>query len=354
MKKRPFSRCSTICLVLGLLVLWNVPDASAAPIPALRLPTENNQLFGKGGAAFFQAVERNFRNKTTYPWEGGRFGYVRNPIETAHGIVFMRFHEGIDIAPMRRDIEGNPLDPVMAVDGGRVVFVNTDPAKSNYGIYVVVEHRWGDGPFYSLYGHLAAAQVNGGEEVVAGQTLGRMGYTGSGAVKLRAHLHFEINLLLNPHFDQWYAQQPNFTEPNWHGIYNGLNLFGMNVEQLYLACRQNPALDCVAFLRSQPCVFTVRFPADGPLPLLEMYPWLLQGNPLAQGQGGWELDLTGWGFPLALRSVSQKVGQATLVRMAPSQHPYEWSTRSMVTGKGKRAELSRVGVGYLQLLTFRP
>ena len=86
-------------------------------------------------------------------------------------------NDGIDIAA--------PIGtPVHAVAKGKVAYTNEDYAS--YGEIVILNH--GDG-FYTLYGHLSEIGVSVGQDVAAGQTIGRSGDTGSikGAV-----LHFEV------------------------------------------------------------------------------------------------------------------------------------------------------------------
>jgi murein DD-endopeptidase MepM/ murein hydrolase activator NlpD len=84
---------------------------------------------------------------------------------------------GIDIAA--------PIGtPVHAVAKGKVAYTNEDYAS--YGEIVILNH--GDG-YYTLYGHLSEIGVSVGQEITAGQTIGRSGDTGSikGAI-----LHFEV------------------------------------------------------------------------------------------------------------------------------------------------------------------
>ncbi len=91
--------------------------AAAAPEDFL-LPTENTYLFSSQPERFFMYVDRNFEGETSKPWEGGAFGYVRSPRRVNGEVVMTRFHEGIDIAPIKRDKAGNPLDLIMAVSEG--------------------------------------------------------------------------------------------------------------------------------------------------------------------------------------------------------------------------------------------
>ena len=66
----------------------------------LVLPTDNDALFSGDGAAFYQYIERNYKGVKSTPWEGGQYGFVRDPTDTAGGVVYTRFHEGIDIRPI--------------------------------------------------------------------------------------------------------------------------------------------------------------------------------------------------------------------------------------------------------------
>src|SRR5205809_4518697 len=170
----------------------------------LCLPTDNDSLFSGGGAAFYQYIERNYNGVKSTPWEGGRYGFVRDPTDTAGGVVYTRFHEGIDIRPLHRDANGDPLDEVRAIAAGRVVHTSLVPGFSNYGKYVVLEHHWGGSNYYSLYAHLSSIQVHVGEHVQQGDQLGIMGYTGEGLNRARAHLHLELNLMLSRQFEAWH------------------------------------------------------------------------------------------------------------------------------------------------------
>src|SRR5438045_5558422 len=105
----------------------------------LGLPTDNDSLFSGGGAAFYQYIERNYNGVKSTPWEGGQYGFVRDPTDTAGGVVYTRFHEGIDIRPVHRDGRGEPLDEVRAIAVGKVVHPKLVPGDSNQGKYIMNE-----------------------------------------------------------------------------------------------------------------------------------------------------------------------------------------------------------------------
>src|SRR6266702_8321598 len=131
-----------ICFATAFLAFQFVRFTMAAQnqIVDLVLPTDNDALFSEGGPAFYQYIERNYKGLKSTPWEGGQYGFVRDPVETSAGIVYRRFHEGIDIRPLQRDARGEPLDEVRAIAAGKVLYVNLVPAHSNYGKYIIIEH----------------------------------------------------------------------------------------------------------------------------------------------------------------------------------------------------------------------
>src|SRR5690554_5389210 len=166
----------TVQSVLLFLVVVNAAFVSAQPLDLI-LPTSNRALLEDDGPAFYQFTDRYFKGKRSHPWEGGQYGFVRNQVETQEGVVFTRFHEGVDIKPLYRDRRGEPLDTVRAIDDGYVVYANDNEHHSSYGKYIVVEHWWDGSPYYSLYAHLNEVDVERGDRVFQGDRLGRLGYT---------------------------------------------------------------------------------------------------------------------------------------------------------------------------------
>jgi septal ring factor EnvC (AmiA/AmiB activator) len=132
-----------------------------APPPPPLTPYEGEFEKGKGQLA--------------WPLRGeivGRFGNEKHP---RFGTV--TFNNGIDI-------RATPGEAVHAVARGRVDFTSSD--YGSYGEMIILNHGSG---WYTLYAHLSAATVGKGQEVAAGQVIGRAGDTGSlkGTI-----LHFEI------------------------------------------------------------------------------------------------------------------------------------------------------------------
>jgi hypothetical protein len=79
--------------------------AKAEP-PKLILPTENDGLLTGNFGEFYQYVQRDFEGQVSQPWQGGQYGFVRDPRRVGSEVIYTRFHEGIDIRPLHR--EANP------------------------------------------------------------------------------------------------------------------------------------------------------------------------------------------------------------------------------------------------------
>lgn len=298
----------------------------------LLLPTGNEALLKGDGAGYFQFVDRNFEGQQTTPWEGGQFGFWRDPRRVGSGIAYARFHEGMDVKPLQRDAKGNPLDEVKAILAGEVVYV-TPSGKSNYGSYLVIKHDWGEGPFYSLYAHLKEALVTAGTKVTLGQVVARMGYTGSGIDQRRAHLHVELNVMLNPDFELWH--NAGFSTPNHHGIYNGMNLLGLDLQGLYLAQAKDPALTLRSWWRSQEVEFEIAVPGSARIEVVKTHPWLREGT--APTAPSWHIRCTRWGLPVSIKAGTEAVSAPALTWIKGSNVPHYYATRGLISNSSKIA-----------------
>jgi murein DD-endopeptidase MepM/ murein hydrolase activator NlpD len=190
--KLPFSEarrlaCKILAITSGCLLL--TPSLVQSQPPMLILPTENQGLLRGDPVSFYQYVQRDFEGQISQAWEGGQYGFVRNPVRFGSAIIYTRFHEGIDIRPLNREAGGEPTDVVHAIAAGKVAYTNTVAGNSNYGRYVVVEHSFENCPYYSLYAHLSVITVNPGDQVAQNAPLAVMGHTGEGIDRERAHLH---------------------------------------------------------------------------------------------------------------------------------------------------------------------
>ena len=243
--------------------------------------------------------------------ESAKFGSTRtNPRGGA------AFHEGVDIAATARDRKGVATDPVYAVAEGRVAFVNSVAGNSSYGKYVILEHpdpslgliarRDGSSVpavVYTLYGHLADIRfgIRPGRTVQPGEEIGTLGNTSSTQPPIprdRAHLHWEIGLLLNSRYELKHRAEklsPDF------GNYHGHNLFAIDALDFYAAHSRDPGLTMAAYLAALPPACEVALRGKTP-DFFRRFPALWQGAP--HDGGPLFLELSESGLPLSGRNAT--------------------------------------------------
>ena len=316
----------------------------------LVLPTDNDAIFRGEGAEFYQYIERNYKGVKSTPWEGGRYGFVRNPVETASGLMFSRLHEGIDIRPLQRDPSGDSIDPVRAIAAGAVVHTNHVSGYSNYGKYVVIEHNFDGCKYYSLYGHLSSIAVRPGQRVQQREQLGVMGHTGEGLNQMRAHLHLELNLMLSRKFESWHDTFFK-NDPNRNGLYNGLNLAGLDIARLYLALQKRPGLTIPEFLSGEETFYRVLLPPSRHFDLAKFYPWMVREK--AEGEtASWEVSFNRAGVPLKIQPSAKAVSEPELSYLKPGGVDARLLTNERVAGRGEGARLTEKGRQFMRLLVF--
>jgi peptidoglycan LD-endopeptidase LytH len=331
--------------VLGLLL------ASGTSIWAqiFLLPTANHALFEPGGE------DRFFAPTVGKPWITGTFGCVRTE--------GWQFHEGIDIRCLQRDRRGEPADSVLAAADGTVAYLNRRPSLSNYGNYLILRHVVEGIEVYSLYAHLAGvrADLKPGNPVKAGEPVGVMGRTANTRERIakdRAHLHFELNLLLNDRFSSWFKKN-HPGERNDHGDWNGRNLTGLDPRAIFLAQQtEGETFRLVRFVQQQPELCRVFVQATN-------FPWLRRYAPLVRPSSRAELEgVAGYEIALAFNGLPVE-----LIPRAASEMSLKGKTRfkllsvdaaekrrnpcgRIVVEKGKGWELTERGQDLLGLLTF--
>lgn len=320
--------------------------ASAAPLE-IRLPTENNHLFTGELDRFYMYVDRTFEGQATQPWEAGSYGFVRTAIRINDQVLLTKFHEGIDISPIKRDQAGNPLDLVSSIAAGRVVHVSPIAGRSNYGKYVVVEHPWENSSVISLYAHLAEITCNPGDPVNVGSVLGRMGYTGAGIDRTRAHCHLEVGMLASSQYEEWHKK--NGGGVNFHGLYNGMNVIGADAARLFVEHKANPELQFSEFIASTPVYFKVAIPSTGTPDFVKRYPWIVRKA--SESGKSWEISFSATGLPVAFTPSQREVTAPVVVSVRPSTVPHRYLTRGLITGEENRAELTHAGLKLLGILT---
>ncbi len=332
------------------------PDRRARSGPSstggldLVLPTSNRGLLDGTPDTFYQGLDTTIDSLRPEKWEGGQYGFVRDQVPTVFGRrTFRRVHEGLDIAPTARDAQGDPVDPVVAVSQGRVAYVNTSAGASSYGKYVVVEHNWSDSPVYSLYAHLADVSVTPGQTLATGQTLGRMGYTGRGLGRSRAHVHLEIAFMVNQHEPLWFAEY--FGGNDLHGRFFGTNLAGVDPAGLYLALQADPGLTFPEYVRSLDEGYVVDLPGRQPLDLIERYPWLGAEAAAADPADvpSWRIAFTQEGVPIRVEIGDEDVERPVVEGVSLRIWLSDGSTNRMLQRRGIAYEPARRGYSYFAL-----
>ncbi len=96
-------------------------------------------------------------------------------------------------------VAGTDLDPTSPRGAWPITFYG--PYMNFYGNLVVIEHQLPEAllqampdlpqPIYTLYGHLSEIDVQVGQQVSAGQQIGKVGQAG---IATGSHLHFEVRL----------------------------------------------------------------------------------------------------------------------------------------------------------------
>jgi murein DD-endopeptidase MepM/ murein hydrolase activator NlpD len=224
----------------------------------------------------------------------GLFGCVRSS--------GTQFHEGLDLKPVSRNKRGEPTDDVFATMAGVVRHVNLRAGDSSYGRYVVIEHVELKPAVYTLYAHLSAVApgVNAGERVECGQVIATMGRSAGGYTipKDRAHLHYEIGLMATRWFQSWYDWK-KFGSANDHGLYNGMNLMGVDALDFFNRFRARTVNDFSDYFAQLPSVVRVRIATKRVPDFVQRYPELLTREIPAAGVAGWEMKVNATGLPFS-------------------------------------------------------
>lgn len=109
-------------------------------------------------------------------------GRVSAPYGDTDGGLHSTGHPGCDIAAPKGS-------NIMSSRSGKVIWAAMGVTGSGYGGYgncVCVDHQDG---YHSIYGHMNSFNVNNGDTVVQGQSIGQVGSTG---LSTGNHCHFEI------------------------------------------------------------------------------------------------------------------------------------------------------------------
>jgi peptidoglycan LD-endopeptidase LytH len=332
---------------LSYVLIFFLCAQAAIAAELFQLPTGNRSLFELGGEAKF------FVGTVGKPWVTGTFGCVRTE--------GWQMHEGIDIRCVQRDKRGEPIDPVLATADGEVVYINARSGYSNYGIYIILRHRVEGIEVYSIYAHLREVQpgMRAGTAVKADQqiaTMGRTTNTREGISKERAHVHFELAVLVNERFAEWFRKhRPG--ERNDHGDWNGQNLLALDPREILLAQKeQGPRFSVLNYIRQQPELFRVVM-RDAQFSWLTRYAPLVVPNPQlgTNAIAGYEIACNFNGIPISLipRGAAEIRAKTRVALLSVNEAEYQRNhCRKLVTKRAGRWELTRSGTQLMELLAF--
>jgi hypothetical protein len=265
--------------------------------------------------------------------ESGAFGGVRS--------AGRQFHEGIDIKAKSRDRRGEAADNVFAAMDGVVRHVNRVAGDSNYGRYIVVEHPDQTPSVYTLYAHLAQIQpgIAVGARVARGDILGRMGHSSNGNIpRDRAHLHFEIGLMVTRDFQSWYRSR-KFGSPNEQGLWNGMNLMGIDPLDFLGKWRAHQVDTFQEYFAQVPVAVRLRMATRRVPDFVLRYPSLMT-KPLPAAVSGWEISFDWTGLPIrwtplsATEAIGLREGQPQVVDVDANLERRERSKTLVVSRRG--------------------
>jgi len=282
------------CIMFTLVAAWLLSAASAGAAGRVEFtwPSPNPAWAqGKPPSAFLQHAGSGDP-------ESGGFGGVRSG--------GTQFHEGIDIKCLSRDRRGEPTDTIIAAMAGVVRHVSTSAGDSSYGRYIVLEHPEQSPGIYTLYAHLAriAPGISTGDRVLRGQTLGTMGHSSGGYVipRDRAHLHFEMGVMVTRDFESWYTLK-KFGSPNDHGLWNGMNLMGFDPLDFLSQWQARRVNTFQEYFARMDLAVRLRLSTRRVPDFVQRYPSLLT-KPMSADVAGWEIKFNGTGLPYSWTPLS--------------------------------------------------
>ena len=339
MSRRPF--------IIGVIVVL-LTAALQSFAQSFYLPTPNREIFKSGNETRFYAPTPG------RDWISGSYGCVRSE--------GYQFHEGIDILRVDTDRRGEPVDQIRATAGGTVAYVSGSSGNSNYGKYVVLRHYVEGISVYSLYAHLStvSSAMKPNAVVRPGQSVGTMGRTSntrSAIGKYRAHLHFEIALVVNDRFSDWYKKEYR-GGVNVHGVWNGRNLIGLDPTAI-LRRQQTDGqrFSLLNLIRGDREMFRVLVPKKDFF-FSRYYRPLMRRNAVAEKEGvdGYEIVINYAGIPCQLipRSKNEvEFGKSYTLLKVDDTLARQRRCRKLLQFKGGKWSLSTSGKRFLDMLTYR-
>ena len=310
---------------------------SAEPF-RLSWPTPNPSFAqGLGYSTFLQ------KTGPDKAYSSGAFGCVRN-----NGY---KFHEGVDLFPIKRDKSGKAEDYVFAAMPGIVSYINEIKSHSAYGKYIVLEHPTCKPALYSLYAHLSevSPKLKVGSKVTVAESIGVMGNTSSFRIPVnRSHLHFEIGLRLSDSFQRWFDSK-EFKTPNRHGNFSGFNLVGIDPLHFFSRYQKKPFEQPLHLIETLPTIVKVRVKSTKPVDFGKRYPDLCPNfDPRATT---WDCSMGPYGIPLRIEP-AEKAARVTqkIQILSYDLHANTKPCRNLVTRQGGQYAPSEQLKSYLEIL----
>ena len=327
---------------LGVFFILNITCLNLAASSArleLSWPTPNQAFVnGLGYHAFLQ------KTGPGKEFSSGAFGCVRNSGN--------KFHEGIDLSPLKRSSSGKAEDYVYAAMDGIIKYVNLNSSSSAYGKYLVIEHEKFTPTLYSLYGHLESVSfgLKSGSTVKVAQRIGKMGNTASYNIPLnRSHLHFELGIRLSDRFHSWYNRQ-SFKTKNDHGNYNGYNLAGINPLLFYSNYQKARFNNPSDYLKSLPVILKILVPSSIVPDILVRNPSLSSNYSKKAQIKGWECWIGPYGFPLRFEVSNADFSGKTLRIIKYNQKYDSENCRKLIVTKNGKLYPSDLLKTYLEII----
>jgi hypothetical protein len=156
--------------------------------------------------------------------------------------------------------------------------------------------------------------------------------------------------MLSDQFEAWYNTFFR-NDPNHNGIYNGMNLAGLDIARLYLALHKNPSLTIPQFLSREEAFYKVTLPKSRHLELPKLYPWMLTTGSRNE-KSSWEVSFAQSGVPLRIESSDKNVTQPELSYVKTKSVDYSYLTRDIISGHGANAHLTDYGRQLMRLLIW--
>jgi peptidoglycan LD-endopeptidase LytH len=328
-------RCT---LLFSFIFLFFFQAFTSAQGYRLSWPTPNPSFAkGLGYSTFLQ------KTGPDKEYASGAFGCVRN-----NGY---KFHEGVDLFPVRRDKVGKAEDNIFASMDGIVAHINKTSSYSSYGKYIVLEHPNCKPALYSLYAHLSkiSPKLNIGTKVTVAEEIGVMGNTSSFRIPIsRSHLHFEIGLRLSNSFQQWFDSK-KFKTQNRHGNYSGFNLVGIDPLHFFAEYQKKSFKQPLDLIKNLPVILKVRVRSSKTVDFATRYPELCPNyDPQAKI---WDCSMGPYGIPLKIepaRSITSLDKKIQI--LSYDLHGNKKPCRSLVIRQGGQYTPSEQLKTYIELL----